>query len=303
MAAVRVDGSSTVYPLTEAMAEGFRSVDPAVRVMVGVSGTGGGFKKLINNEIDLSGASRPVKKEEQEQLKAKGVGILELPVAYDGLTVVVNPKNTFVDHLTVAELQHIWRAEKPARMWSDVRATWPKEKIVLFGPGTDSGTFDYFTEVINGKSKSCRPDFTASEDDNVLVSGVEGSPYALGYFGFAYYKENQSKLKAVPVDGGKGSIAPSEITIQNGTYQPLSRPVFVYVNANALSRPEVNKFVSFYISKSSETSVQTGFIPFEKDVYDAIMERFLQKNMGTSFGTPGAKGVRDIKKLVALKGE
>jgi phosphate transport system substrate-binding protein len=217
-ATVRVDGSSTVFPITEAVAEEFQRSHPDVRVTVGISGTGGGFKKFVLGETDINDASRTIKGSEEEAAQQAGVGYIELPVAFDGLSVVVNPDNSWVDHLTVAELNAIWNPESTVRLWSDVRSSWPSEEIGLYGPGTDSGTFDYFTETVNGESGASRADFTASEDDNVLVQGVAGDINALAFFGYAYYAENQSRLKLVPIDGGDGSVLPSEVTINDGTH-------------------------------------------------------------------------------------
>lgn len=260
---VKVDGSSTVYPITEAVAEEFSKANSKIRVTVGVSGTGGGMKKFTAGEIDIANASRPIKKEEAEAAKTHGVEYLELEVAYDGLTVVVNPANTFVDFLTVAELKKIWEPESKVKTWKDVRPSWPAETLTLYGPGTDSGTFDYFTEVVNGKSKASRADFTKSEDDNVLVTGVAGDKHALGYFGLAYYEENMSKLKAVPIkaDDKAPAIAPSVETVRAKTYKPLSRPLYIYVAKKAAARLEVKAFISFYLEHAAALSKQVGYIP------------------------------------------
>ena len=233
---VRMDGSSTVFPISEAVAEEYLAEAPRVRVTVGVSGTGGGFKKFLNEEIDINAASRPIKDSEFEQANEKGIQVLEIPVAFDGLSVVVNPENTWVDFLTTGELKRIWEPDSSVTTWKDVRDEWPDEPIRLYGPGTDSGTFDYFTGTINGKEQASRPDFTASEDDNVLVQGISGDLYSLGYFGFAYYLENQGKLRAVPIDGGAGPISPTPQTINEGTYAPLSRPIYIYINASTLDK-------------------------------------------------------------------
>lgn len=264
---VRVDGSSTVFPVTEAVAEEFQAVHRGVKVTVGVSGTGGGFKKFAAGEIDIANASRPIKKEELEAARARNIEGIELPVAYDGLSVIVNPKNDFVSCLTTAELKKIWEPNSKVRTWKDVRPEWPDKEIKLYGPGTDSGTFDYFTEEINGKAKASRADYTASEDDNVLVKGVSGDQYALGYFGFAYYEENQDKLKLVAVDGGKGCVLPSEKTISDGTYAPLSRPIFIYPARTALKRPEVAEFVRFYLNNAPKLARAVGYIPLPEAKY------------------------------------
>ncbi|MDY6981588.1 MAG: PstS family phosphate ABC transporter substrate-binding protein [Pseudomonadota bacterium] len=259
---VSLDGSSTVYPISEAVAEEFpANVAPRVRVTVGVSGTGGGFKKFLAGEIDINDASRPISESEIEAARANGIDYLEIPVAYDGLSVVVNPNNTWVDHLTMAELQTIWQPGSTVDSWNDIRAGWPDRPIRLYGAGTDSGTFDYFTETVNGETGASRPDYTASEDDNVLVTGIEGDENALGYFGYAYYQENQERLKLVPIDGGNGPIAPDPTTINNGTYSPLSRPVFIYVNKASLARPQVRAFVEFYLEIAPEIVSEVGYIP------------------------------------------
>ena len=271
---VSLDGSSTVFPISEAVAEEFLAVQPRVRVTVGVSGTGGGFKKFLAGEIDINDASRPIKMKEVDKANEMGIGYIELPVAYDGLSVVVNKKNTWVDHLTVAELSKIWQPGSTVTNWSDVRAGWPEMKIRLYGPGTDSGTFDYFTETINGKSGASRPDYTANEDDNALVQGISGDEGSLGYFGYAYYAANQDKLKLVPIDGGKGPIAPTQTTINNGTYAPLSRPIFIYVRPDALDRKEVRAFVDFYIDSAAMLASEVGYIPLPDAVYAACKKTY-----------------------------
>ncbi|MBT3734696.1 MAG: PstS family phosphate ABC transporter substrate-binding protein, partial [Gammaproteobacteria bacterium] len=264
---VSIDGSSTVFPISEAVAEEFLAVQPRVRVTVGVSGTGGGFKKFLAGEIDINDASRPIKMKEVKQASASGIGFIELPIAYDGLSVVVNTKNDWVDHLTITELNKIWQSGSSVKRWSDVRDGWPEKEIKLYGPGTDSGTFDYFTETINGKSGASRPDYTANEDDNALVRGISGDEGSLGYFGYAYYAANKDKLRVVAIDGGKGPVAPTEITINNGTYAPLSRPVFIYVRPDALDRKEVRAFVDFYIESAPMLATEVGYIPLPDSVY------------------------------------
>jgi len=280
---VTVDGSSTVFPITEAVAEEFQKVQTGVRVTVGISGTGGGFKKFTSGETDISDASRPIKPEEVARAAEHGIEYVELPVAFDGLSVIVNPDNTFVNSLTVAELKRIWEPGSTVKLWSDVRPEWPKREIRLYGPGTDSGTFDYFTEAINGKSQSCRADFTASEDDNVLVQGIAGDPDALGFFGFAYYIENQDKLKLVPIDDGNGPIAPSEETINNGTYAPLSRPIFIYVGTKAAQRPEVGAFVDFYLEHAPVLVGEVGYISLPQAAYALAKDRFARRVTGSVF--------------------
>ena len=266
---VSLDGSSTVYPISEAIAEEFLSVAPRVRVTVGVSGTGGGFKKFLSREIDINDASRTIKNSEVEEARANGIDYLEIPVAFDGLSVVVNPNNTWVDFLTVDELRMIWQPGSMVDSWDDIRPNWPQLPIRLYGPGTDSGTFDYFTEAVNGESGASRPDYTASEDDNVLVQGISGDENALGFFGYAYYIENQDNLKIVPIDEGNGPVAPTARSINDGTYSPLSRPIFVYLNTDSLARPEVRSFVDFYIDNAAGIANEVGYIELPEEMYQA----------------------------------
>lgn len=280
---VKVDGSSTVFPISEAVAEEFLGEHPKVRVTVGVSGTGGGFKKFCVGETDISDASRPIKSTEIECAKKNGINYVELPVAYDGIAIVANPKNKFLADLTVAELKRIWSADGGVTTWKDVRPDWPADKIALYGPGTDSGTFDYFVEVILGKGGSVRPDFTASEDDNVLVQGVAGDPNGLGFFGFAYYAENTSRLKLVGVDGGEGIVEPSTKTINNGSYAPLSRPIFIYVSEAAAKRPEVDTFVNFYMKNAATLAAEVGYVALPERVYELALERFVSRKTGSVF--------------------
>lgn len=257
--AVAIDGSSTVFPITEAVAEEFMLAHPGVQVTVGVSGTGGGFKKWVKGETDINNASRPITDSERKAAADNGLQPVEFAVAYDGLTVVVNQQAGFVDCLTVDELQRIWAPGSQVQRWSQVRPEWPDEPIRLYGPGTDSGTFEYFTETVVGQARASRPDYTASEDDNVLVQGVAGSRYALGYFGYAYYAENADRLKALAVDGGNGCVTPTDQTIEDGTYSPLSRPIFIYVSDTALQRPEVEAFVRFYLEHAAELVPAVGY--------------------------------------------
>ncbi len=278
---VRIDGSSTVYPITEAVAEEFRSESPGVRVTVGVSGTGGGMKKFSRGEIDIVDASRSMNENEASMAAENNIKYIELPVAYDGLTVVVHPENDWVKDITVAELKKIWAPEAQGTItrWNQVRPEWPDQELHLYGAGVESGTYDYFTEAIVGKSHSSRGDYTASEDDNVLVQGVSTDPYALGFFGFAYYDENQGKLKAVPVDdqddsNGKGAILPSLETVKDGSYAPLSRPLFIYVNSTAVVRPEVVEFVNFYLDNAAELSEEVGYIQLPAERYEEQRNRF-----------------------------
>ncbi|MEX2217314.1 MAG: PstS family phosphate ABC transporter substrate-binding protein [Phycisphaerales bacterium] len=294
---IKVDGSSTVYPVTEAVAEEFQNANRGLKVTVGVSGTGGGFKKFARGETDISNASRPIMKEEMSEAAKNGVQYIELPICFDALTVVVHPQNTWVDHLTTAELKKMWEpgAQGKSILWSDIRAGWPAEKIDLYGPGADSGTFDYFTEAIVGKAKSSRGDYTASEDDNILVRGVEGNRYALGYFGYAYYEPHKEKLKAVPIDWDKdtiGPVAPSAQTVLNGTYNPLSRPLFIYVNKRSVeTKPEVRLFVEFYIKYVPELASQVKYMPLPPEAYKPVSERLKKLQTGTAFGGEPTIGV------------
>jgi phosphate transport system substrate-binding protein len=258
--AVKIDGSSTVYPITEAVAEEFIKENPRVQVTVGISGTGGGFKKFCPGETDINDASRPIKQKELDVCAQNGIDFAELSVAFDGLSVLVNPTNDFVDYLTIEELNKIWSPESTVKYWDEVRPIWPHEEIVLFGPDTDSGTFDYFTDVVNGEEGVSRADYTASADDNVLVQGIAGEKYSLGYFGYAYYIENKDKLKAVPIDGGSGPVAPSKETILTGEYAPLSRPLFIYVNKDSLKKPEVKAFIDYYLNKGDELIEEVGYV-------------------------------------------
>src|SRR5918992_428359 len=263
---IQVDGSSTVFPVTEAVAEEFQKAKKGkVKVTVGISGTGGGFKKFCRGETDISDASRPILKQEIEACKGTGVEFFELPVAYDALTVIVNPKNDWAPSITVAELKKIWEpaAQGKVTHWNQVNAAWPNQPIKLFGAGSDSGTFDYFTEAITGKAKSSRGDYTASEDDNVLVQGVQRDVNALGYFGFAYYVENRDKLKAVPIieKDGKPAVAPSMESVLNGSYQPLARPIFIYVNTKSVQRPEVKEFVEFFNKHGEKLTKEVKYVP------------------------------------------
>lgn len=299
-AEIKIDGSSTVYPILERMAELFNEKHPEARPTVGTSGTGGGFKKFVNGEIDIANASRPIEPEEVDKAKAKGIEFVEIPIAFDGLSVVINPKNTFADTLTVAELKKIWEPGSTVKNWSDVRPDFPAKPIQLFGAGTDSGTFDYFTKAINGKEKACRADYQASEDDNTLVQGVAGDEYALGFFGYAYYEKNTDKLKAVKIDPGTGPVGPSPETIANGTYTPLSRPLLLYVNKKALDRPEVMEFLKFILTEGKNSIADVGYVPLPEEVYGLALARLEEKKTGSVF--QGAEvGVRidDILKREA----
>lgn len=272
---IDIDGSSTVFPLTEAVSEEFLKVNKNVRVPVGVSGTGGGFKRFCAGETVISNASRPIKSSEKLVCKEKGIQYLEFTVAYDGLSVIINKNNTFVDKLTIEELNAIFKPDSTVKTWKDVRSSWPDNTIKIYSPGADSGTFDYFTEAINGKAQASRNDkqITFSEDDNTLVSGIAGDKNAIGYFGFSYYEENKDKLKLVPIDGGKGAITPNAKTIANGTYAPLSRPLFIYVDKKAMSRPEVKAYVKFYLQNASKLSKDIGFVALSNNWYKTQLKR------------------------------
>ena len=266
-----IDGSSTVFPIAEAVAEEFQIANPNVRVTVGFSGSGGGFQRFCAGETDLTNASRPINPGEVAACAAAGLDFTEMSVAWDGLSVIVNPANDFVTCLTRAELRRIWEPGSAVRTWADVRNGWPAEGIRLYGPGTDSGTFDYFTETINGESGASRPDFQASEDDNILVQGVAGDRYALGYFGYAYYAENAERLKLVQVDGGSGCVAPSDETIEDGSYAPLARPLYVYVKHSALARPEVLAYVTFMLEEAGVLVPSTGYHALTPEEYSSTL--------------------------------
>lgn len=292
---VKVDGSSTVYPVTEAVAEEFQKANKGLKVTVGVSGTGGGFKKFCRAETDISNASRPISASEMKDCKAAGVEYFELPVAFDALTVVINPRNTWLKQATVAELKKMWEpaAQGKVTRWNQVNPAWPDQPIKLFGAGSDSGTFDYFTEAIVGKSKSSRGDFTASEDDNVLVQGVAGDVNAIGYFGFAYYAENMNKLKALPIveKDGKPAVTPSQESVLNGSYQPLARPIFIYVNAKSLAKPEVKKFVDFYMKDGAKMAKEVKYVPLPADAYKTGLDHIAKGKKGTVFGGKNEVGI------------
>lgn len=267
---ISVDGSSTVYPITEAVAEEFGK-QSNTRVTVGVSGTGGGFKRFCAGETDISDASRTIKDTEKQACGQNQVEYIEIPIGHDGITMVVNPKNTFAECLKLDELKKIWAPNSTVKNWSQVRAGFPNQEIKLYGPGTASGTFDYFTEAVEGKSGASRADYTASEDDNVLVQGVEGDASSLGYFGYAYYKENQDKLKELAIDAGSGCIKPTEQTIRDGSYQPLSRLLYIYVKKSALARPEVKNFVAYYLNNAEKLVPQVGYVPLEAPKYQEAL--------------------------------
>lgn len=299
---ITIDGSSTVLPISEALAEEFQKQYPQVEVTVGKSGTGGGFKKFANGEIDITGASRPIRAEEDDQCKKNGIEYIEIPIAYDAMAVVVNPQNTWCDTLTVAELKKIWEPAAQGKItnWSQVRPGFPNERLLLFGAGTDSGTFDYFTAAIVGKEKASRGDYTASEDDDILVQGVARNKGALGYFGLAYYENNQDKLKLVAIDNGNGPVKPSRETVLDGTYQPLARPLFLYVNVKALERPEVAEFIKFALAHAGKLAEEVGYVGLPEQVYELVSHRVERRITGSAFGAHGSQtGVKleDLYKI------
>jgi phosphate transport system substrate-binding protein len=294
---ITIDGSSTVFPINEAVAEEFQKANPTHKVTIGVSGTGGGFKKFCSGELAIAGASRPIKKTEAEACAAKGIEFIELPVAYDGLAVVVNPKNDWVASLTVAELKRLWEPEAQGKVksWSQVRSGFPTKEVHLFGAGVDSGTYDYFTKAIVGEEHSSRGDFTSSEDDNVLVQGVSRDANALAFFGLAYYEENKALLKLVPIDdgvddNGKGPIAPSLETVANDTYQPLSRPIFIYVSKSAAARAEVNAFIEYYLKNGEHLVKEARFVPLPARAYELAMGRYKRGVTGSVFANGSEVG-------------
>ncbi len=289
---IKIDGSSTVFPITEAVSEEFMKTE-GTQVTVGISGTGGGFKKFCRGETDISNASRPILRKEMDACLEAGIQYVELPIAFDALTVVTNPKNTWATSMTVAELKKIWEpaAQGTIKTWKQVNAAWPDKPLKLYGPGADSGTFDYFTEAIVGKAKSSRGDFTASEDDNILVQGVSNDEGGLGYFGLAYYLENADKIQAVAVNGGKGGVLPSMETVKTGTYAPLSRPIFIYVSKKAMRRAEVKRFVDFYVTQAAKLVSEVKYVPLPDAEYTQVLERFQKGQTGTAFGGKSEVGV------------
>lgn len=310
---IKIDGSSTVYPITEAVAEEFQAATKGqVQVTVGISGTGGGFKKFCRGETDISDASRPISAKEMEACKKagfdgtsvisgprigpNGVEYIELPVAFDALTVVVNPKNDWIKEFKVEELKKMWEPDAQGKItkWNQVNPAWPDAPLKLFGAGSDSGTFDYFTDAINGKEKASRGDYTASEDDNVLVQGVGQDVNAIGYFGLAYYVENKDKLRAVPIiaKGATKAVEPSLDTVMAGTYQPLARPIFIYVNAKSMEKPEVKEFVNFYLKNAPQLVKEVGYVPLADQHYEQALKNFNSKKLGTAFGGKNEVGIR-----------
>lgn len=275
---IEIDGSSTVFPISEAVAEEFNEVYPNVRVNVGVSGTGGGFKRFTVGDTDISDASRPIRESEREAAASNGIEYYELRVGTDGLSVMVSTQNDFVDCLTVEELNTIWAPGSEVNNWNQVRSGFPDRPLRLYGPDTDSGTFDFFTEEINGEAQSSRSDYTASADDNVLVQGIGGDRNALGYFGYAYYAENTDKLNLVAVDDGRGCVTPTPDTILSGEYQPLTRPLFIYVNRESLARSEVREFVEFYMERGEELTREVGYVPVAASAYTENLRMIAESN-------------------------
>lgn len=292
---IKIDGSSTVFPITEAVADSFHEKNPSVKVTIGIAGTGGGFKKFCKGETDISDASRPILKKEMVECAKNGISFMELPVAFDAVTVVIHPKNKFLSKLTVEELKKIWEpaADGVIKTWNQVNPAWPKEAIKLFGPGKESGTFDYFTEAIVGKAKSSRADYTASEDDNVIVQAVSRDINAIGYLGYAYFQENSKKLKAAAIiaKDGKPAVLPSVKTVTDATYQPLARPLFIYVNAKADERPEVRAFIDYYLTNAESASKQVKYIPLSLKDYRHTAVNYKVKKTGTAFGGEPEVGV------------
>jgi phosphate transport system substrate-binding protein len=287
---IKIDGSSTVFPISEVAAEEFqKSKAGSIKVTVGVSGTGGGFKKFCSGQTDISNASRPILTKEVEACRAKGIRYIELPIAFDALTVVVNPENTWANSLSIEQLKKIWEpgAQGKITNWNQINSRFPNQPLKLFGPGSASGTFDYFTEAVNGKAKASRTDFTASEDDNVLVNGVSKDKGGMGYFGMAYYEANKSKLKALKI----GGVAPSVETVKNGKYTPLSRPLFIYVNATAAGKPHIKEFVSFYLKNAAQFATQTRYVSLPDAAYTTAIKHFDNKRTGSVFGGKEAVGI------------
>lgn len=300
---IKIDGSSTVFPIAEAVAEEFQARKKGqTQVTVGIAGTGGGFKKFCRGEIDISNASRPILKEEMEACKTAGISYIELPIAFDALTLAVHPQNTWVKDMTLADLKKIWSPDSQGKVmtWKDVRPEWPDIPLKLYGAGADSGTFDYFTEAVNGKAKAIRADYTPSEDDNVLVQGIENDKGALGFIPYAYYAPHAKRMKALGIDGGKGAVLPSEKTVVDGTYMPMSRPLFIYVKASEAKRPEIKEFVEFFLTKGEPLIKEVKYVPLPQSAYKTSMERFSAGEIGTGFGGTPEVGL-SIAQILAKK--
>ena len=305
-AVVQIDGSSTVFPISEAVAEELQKDNPSIRVTVGVSGTGGGFQKFCRGETDISNASRPITATEIEACKKAGIEFVELPVAYDGLAVVVNPKNTWAASMTVEELKRLWAPDAQGKVtrWNQVRPSWPDREIHLFGAGVDSGTYDYFTEAVVGKQRASRGDFTSSEDDNVLVQGIANDELALGFMGLAYVEQNKGRLKLVPIDDGKndngnGAISPTADTVRDGTYQPLSRPLFIYVSRKAAERPEIQKLIEMYVTRGKDLAAEVGYVALTPQLYDLAKQHFTERKTGTAFGNGASQVGVTLEELLS----
>jgi phosphate transport system substrate-binding protein len=303
---IRVDGSSTVFVVSEAVAEEFQKSNPGLRMTVGTSGTGGGFQKFCRGESDINDASRPISQAEMTACNSAGITYYELPIAYDGIAIVTSSKATWIDDITVDELRTLWAPDAQGKVmkWNQVRSNWPDREIHLYGAGVDSGTYDYFTEAVVGKAQASRGDFTSSEDDNVLVQGVAGDELALGFIPFAYFDENQSRLKLIPVDNkkaddGNGPIAPSIESIRTGRYQPLARPLFIYVSEKALARPEIQRFVDFYLANVAKLAEEVGYIQLGDKAYELVTAHYEARNPGTVFGEGGAQVGMTIEQLLA----
>jgi phosphate transport system substrate-binding protein len=303
---VQVDGSSTVYPITEAVAEEFQSVGGGTRVTVGISGTGGGFKRFCRGETDIADASRPILKDEMVLCSQNGVKYVELPIAMDALTVVVNKESTWVDYLTVAELKTMWEPAAQGKItnWNQIRAGFPDVKLAISGAGADSGTFDYFTEAVVGKAKASRGDYQASEDDNVTVQFVSRNKGALGYFGLAYYEENQDKLRVVPIKANDQAkpVVPSIATVNDGTYQPLARPLFIYVSAKSMQRPEIKQFIEFYLDNGAALAKEVGYVDLPSSAYQQAKQNFAAGKLGTGFGGTPEIGIH-VEDLLKREGK
>lgn len=299
---IKIDGSSTVFPITEQVAIVFNELAPSVTIRLGVSGTGGGFTRFCAGETDISNASRPIKQREMETCAANGIQFIELPVAFDGLSVVVHPQNDWAQCLTVAELKRMWEPEAEGKItrWNQIRPEWPDQPLHLYGAGVDSGTYDYFTSAIVGEEGVSRSDYTASEDDYLLAQDVAANQLGLAFFGYAYYVEYAGQLRALAIDNGNGCVAPSETTITNGSYQPLSRPIFVYVRIDALERPEVRAFVDMYLRNGEFFVNKARYIPLPAKVYELAIRRVERRIIGSVFAGGSQVGL-SIEQLLQLE--
>lgn len=296
---LQLDGSSTVFPVMQVAAEEFQGVSPKVKITVSEAGTSGGFKKFLNGEIDICNASRPIATEELAKAKEAGIEFIEIPIAFDGLTIITSKNNDLIDSMTVADLKKIWEPTSTVMTWKDVNPAWPAEKVKLFGAGPDSGTFDYFTEAIVGEKKSQRKDYNGSENDNETIAGVSGEKYSLGYLGYAYYIQNTDKLKAVKIDNGAGPIEPTPESIMDGTYAPLSRPLIFYVNKKAMDRPEVKAFVEFVLEKATDLVKESGYVPLPQSVYDHA--KTIVKDMKTGSRLQGSIVGKSMDEIIKME--